>query len=100
MKVLPLMFDWEAKKIETHTSYKSEWPTSEDVCRWMASLLIPLELAKPEQLDTLEVDHVAEVGMGVYLWLEGISPGDSAMGSTRDYYDNKDSQTFYCTISG
>ena len=92
--------DWEAKKIETRTSYKSEWPTSEDVCRWMASLLIPVELAEPEQLDTLEVDHVAEVGMGVYLWLKGISPEDSAMGSARDYYDDKDSQTFYRTIWG
>jgi sarcosine/dimethylglycine N-methyltransferase len=92
--------DWEAKKIETRTSYKSEWPTAEDVSRWMASLLIDVEIAEPEQQDTLEVDHIAEVGMGVYLWLKGISPQDSSMGSARDYYDDKDSQTFYRTIWG
>ncbi|KAL7483897.1 hypothetical protein ACHAW6_009537 [Cyclotella cf. meneghiniana] len=92
--------DWEAKKIETRSSYKSEWPTSVDVCRWMASLLIPVVLAEPEQQDTLEVDHVAEVGMGVYLWLKGISPQNSSMGTARDYYDDKDTQTFYRTIWG
>ena len=92
--------DWEAKKIETRSSYKSEWPTAEDVSRWMSSLLIDVGIAEPEQRDTLEVDHIAEVGMGVYLWLKGISPQDSSMGSARDYYDDKDSQTFYRTIWG
>ena len=26
--------------------------------------------------ETLEIDHIAEVGMGVYLWLKGIAPKD------------------------
>jgi len=92
--------DWENKKIETRTSYKSEWPTSSDVCRWMSSLHIDVRVAEAEQKETLEVDHIAEVGMGVYLWLKGVAPPDSSVGSARDYYDDKDSQTFYKTVWG
>lgn len=92
--------DWQNKRIETRTSYKSEWPTSEDVCRWMASLHIDVDIVEPEMHETLEIDHIAEVGMGVYLWLKGIAPKNSSIGSARDYYDNKDSQTFYRTIWG
>jgi len=92
--------DWANKKIETKTSYKSEWPTSADVCRWMSSLHIDVHIAEAEQLETPEVDHIAEVGMGVYLWLKGVAPADSSVGSARDYYDDKDSQTFYKTVWG
>jgi len=92
--------DWENKKIETRTSYKSEWPTSSDVSRWMASLHIDVDIVEPELKETLEIDHIAEVGMGVYLWLKGVSPKDNSVGSARDYYDNKDSQTFYRTVWG
>jgi len=91
--------DWENKKIETRTSYKSEWPTAPDVCRWMASLHIDVDVVEAEE-STPEVDHIAEVGMGVYLWLKGVAPANDSMGSARDYYDNKDSQTFYRTVWG
>jgi len=91
--------DWENKKIETRTSYKSEWPTSQDVCRWMASLHIDVDIIEAEE-STPEIDHIAEVGMGVYLWLKGVSPANDSMGSARDYYDAKDSQTFYRTVWG
>ena len=92
--------NWEDRKIETRTSYKSEWPTAELVSRWMASLLIDVDVVEPEMKATPEIDHIAEVGMGVYLWLKGISPENSSTGSARDYYDAKDSQTFYRTIWG
>mmetsp|Transcript_8073 Transcript_8073/g.13084 ORF Transcript_8073/g.13084 Transcript_8073/m.13084 type:complete len:570 (-) Transcript_8073:273-1982(-) len=92
--------DWDAKKIETRTSYKSEWPTSRDVARWMASLHIDVDIVEAEMEATPEVDHIAEVGMGVYLWLKGVSPTNDPTGSARDYYDNKDSQTFYKTVWG
>eukprot|EP00571_Detonula_confervacea_P016042 CAMPEP_0172308388 /NCGR_PEP_ID=MMETSP1058-20130122/8992_1 /TAXON_ID=83371 /ORGANISM="Detonula confervacea, Strain CCMP 353" /LENGTH=566 /DNA_ID=CAMNT_0013020785 /DNA_START=140 /DNA_END=1840 /DNA_ORIENTATION=+ len=92
--------DWENKKIETRTSYKSEWPTSSDVRRWMSSLHIDLKVVEPEMKETPEADHIAEVGMGVYLWLKGVAPVDSSVGSARDYYDDKDSQTFYKTVWG
>ncbi|KAL9180980.1 hypothetical protein ACHAXT_009785 [Thalassiosira profunda] len=91
--------DWENKKIETRTSYKSEWPTSQDVRRWMASLHIDVDIVEPEMKETPEIDHIAEVGMGVFLWLKGVADS-SSMGSARDYYDNKDSQTFYRTVWG
>jgi len=91
--------DWENKKIETRTSYKSEWPTSQDVCRWMASLHIDVDVVEAER-STPEIDHIAEVGMGVYLWLKGVAPPNNSMGSARDYYDDKDSQTFYRTVWG
>lgn len=92
--------DWDAKKIETRTSYKSEWPTSRDVARWMASLHIDVDIVEAEMEATPEVDHIAEVGMGVYLWLKGVSPTNDPTGTARDYYDNKDSQTFYKTVWG
>lgn len=92
--------DWDNKKIETRTSYKSEWPTVNDVCRWMSSLHIDVDVVEPELYDTPEKDHVAEVGMGVYLWLKGVSPENNSTGSARDYYDAKDSQTFYRTVWG
>ena len=92
--------DWEDRKIETRTSYKSEWPTAEVVCRWMASLLIDIPVVEPEMKDTPEADHIAEVGMGVYLWLKGVAPENNSLGSARDYYDDKDSQTFYRTVWG
>lgn len=92
--------DWDSKKIETRTSYKSEWPTADDVARWMAALLIDVVITEPQIVETPEIDHVAEVGMGVYLWLKGISPENSSTGSARDYYDDKDSQTFYRTVWG
>lgn len=91
--------DWDNKRIETRTSYKSEWPTSQDVCRWMASLHVDVDVVEATD-DTPEVDHIAEVGMGVYLWLKGVAPPNNSMGSARDYYDNKDSQTFYKTVWG
>lgn len=92
--------DWENKKIETRTSYKSEWPTSQDVCRWMASLHIDVDIVEAETKSTPEIDHIAEVGMGVYLWLNGVAPPNDSLGSARDYYDDKDSQTFYRTVWG
>ncbi len=92
--------DWENRTIETRTQYKSEWLTTQDVSRWMASLHVDVHIAEPEMKDTLEVDHIAEVGMGVYLWLKGVSPANDSVGSARDYYDNKDSQTFYKTVWG
>jgi len=66
----------------------------------MASLHIDVDIVEPELKETLEIDHIAEVGMGVYLWLKGVSPKDNSVGSARDYYDNKDSQTFYRTVWG
>mmetsp|Transcript_27923 Transcript_27923/g.57006 ORF Transcript_27923/g.57006 Transcript_27923/m.57006 type:complete len:576 (-) Transcript_27923:274-2001(-) len=92
--------DWESRKIETLSSYKSQWHTAEEVARWMSSVLIPVTIVEPELKETHEADHVAEYGMGVYLWLKGISPENSSSGSARDYYDSKDSQTFYRTVWG
>ena len=42
----------------------------------MASLHIDVDIVEPEMQETLEIDHIAEVGMGVYLWLKGIAPKD------------------------
>lgn len=92
--------DWDKRKTETRTSYKSHWPTVEDVCRWMTSLQIDVDVVEPEMRETPEIDHVAEVGMGVYLWLKGVSPANDSTGSARDYYDDSESQAFYKTIWG
>lgn len=96
----PEHVNFEEGTIETKTSYKSEWLDCDDIVRWMHSLLIEVELADPHRRETPEIDHVAEHGMGVYLWLQGVAHKESATGSARDYYDSKDAQTFYSTVWG
>ena len=49
----------------------------------MASLHIDVDIVEPEMHETLEIDHIVEVGMGVYLWLKGIAPKDVSSSSPR-----------------
>jgi len=95
--------DWDEGTIETNTSYKSKWLDADDVKRWMSSLLVNVEVLEPERRETgdHDTDHVAEHGMGVYLWLKGQSSVAAAdRDSARDYYDSRDAQTFYSTVWG
>lgn len=96
----PKHVDWEAGSIETTTSYKSEWLKSEDIKVWMSSILIDVDIIPPETKITPESDHLAEYGMGVYMWLNGTGVENDAVSSARDYYDSKDAQTFYTTVWG
>jgi len=92
--------DWEEGSIETSTSYKSEWLKSEDIKVWMSSIMINVDIIQPERCDTPEINHLAEYGMGVFLWLNGTGDPTDAMSSARDYYDSKDTQKFYSTVWG
>jgi len=96
----PRHINWEEGSIETSTSYKSEWLKSEDIKVWMSSILIEVSIISPETAATPEINHLAEYGMGVYLWLNGTGIPEDAMSSARDYYDSKDAQEFYSTVWG
>lgn len=92
--------NWEDATIETKTSYKSEWLKADDIVRWASSLMLEVELVEAQMEETPEIDHVAEVGIGIYLWVKGKPVEPSATSSARDYYDSKDAQTFYSTVWG